>query len=66
MRNISIFCDGACSGNPGPGGYGIVIKDLDKNITKEISGGEAYTTNNKMELIAAITGWLWGREYSFR
>ena len=56
MRNISIFCDGACSGNPGPGGYGIVIKDLDKNITKEISGGEAYTTNNKMELIAAITG----------
>lgn len=49
---VEIFCDGACSGNPGPGGYGAILRY--KGRTKEISGGEATTTNNRMELTAAI------------
>ncbi|MEG1872849.1 MAG: ribonuclease HI, partial [Ruthenibacterium sp.] len=52
MKKITIYTDGACSGNPGPGGFGAV---LDYNGTrKEISGGEADTTNNRMELMAFI------------
>lgn len=50
--SIEIFTDGACSGNPGPGGWGSVIKSNDS--VKELSGGEADTTNNRMELIAVI------------
>lgn len=50
---VEIFCDGACSGNPGPGGYGAILRYQGR--TKEISGGEAATTNNRMELTAAIT-----------
>ncbi len=49
---VEIFCDGACSGNPGPGGYGAILRYQGR--TKEISGGEAATTNNRMELTAAI------------
>lgn len=49
---VEIFTDGACSGNPGPGGYGAVLRHGDKE--KEISGGEPHTTNNRMELMAAI------------
>jgi len=49
---VEIFCDGACSGNPGPGGYGAILRY--QGHTKEISGGEAATTNNRMELTAAI------------
>jgi len=49
---VTIYTDGACSGNPGPGGWGAVLLYLDKRL--EISGGEAATTNNRMELIAAI------------
>lgn len=50
---IEIFCDGACSGNPGPGGYGAILR---KGVTeKELSGGEINTTNNRMELTAAIS-----------
>ncbi|GFE60052.1 ribonuclease HI [Geobacter sp. AOG2] len=49
---VEIFCDGACSGNPGPGGYGAILRCQGR--TKEISGGEAATTNNRMELTAAI------------
>jgi ribonuclease HI len=49
---VVIFTDGACSGNPGPGGYGAVL--LSGNQRKEIKGGEARTTNNRMELMAAI------------
>jgi ribonuclease HI len=49
---VTIFTDGACSGNPGPGGYGAVL--IAKGHRKEIVGGEAMTTNNRMELMAAI------------
>lgn len=54
MKEVSIFTDGACSGNPGPGGWGTILRY--KNHEKEISGGEANTTNNRMELKAAIEG----------
>ena len=49
---VIIHTDGACSGNPGPGGWGAILQYGDK--TKELSGGEQLTTNNKMELTAAI------------
>jgi ribonuclease HI len=49
---VHIFCDGACSGNPGPGGYGAILRF--NGHEKEIKGGEANTTNNRMELTAAI------------
>lgn len=49
-----MYTDGACSGNPGPGGWGCVIKYADK--VKELSGAERETTNNRMELVAAIEG----------
>ncbi len=52
MKNIEIYTDGACSGNPGVGGYGIVL--LYKDIRKEISAGYKLTTNNRMEAIAVI------------
>lgn len=51
MKRIEIFTDGACSGNPGPGGWGAVLRH--KDVEKELSGGEAATTNNRMELKAA-------------
>jgi len=50
---FKIYTDGACSGNPGPGGWGAVIFDKDNN-QKNISGNEKNTTNNRMELLAAI------------
>ncbi len=50
--SIEIFTDGACSGNPGPGGWGAVLRF--KEVEKELSGGEPATTNNRMELMAAI------------
>lgn len=49
---VHVFCDGACSGNPGPGGYGAILRCNGRE--KEISGGAAETTNNRMELTAAI------------
>ena len=52
MKQIEIFTDGACSGNPGPGGWGAVLRY--KQYEKELSGGEAQTTNNRMELTALI------------
>ena len=51
-ERVEIFTDGACRGNPGPGGWGAVLRWRDHE--KEISGGEAQTTNNRMELMAAI------------
>ena len=54
MKNVTIYTDGACSGNPGPGGYGVVL--LHKSHRKELSGGESQTTNNRMEMMAAIAG----------
>jgi len=53
MSRVIIHTDGACSGNPGPGGWGAIIRDGDK--VTEIKGGEAATTNNRMELLAAIS-----------
>lgn len=53
-KNVKIYTDGACSGNPGPGGYAAVLIFNDK--IKEISGGKKDTTNNQMELMAAIKG----------
>jgi len=50
---VTIHTDGACSGNPGPGGYGAILQWGDH--TREIKGGEPHTTNNRMELMAAIT-----------
>ncbi len=53
---VEIYADGACSGNPGPGGYGTILKYCD--ATKEISGCHPSTTNNRMELMAVIEGLL--------
>ena len=52
MKQVTIYTDGACKGNPGPGGWGAILRY--KGIEKEISGGEADTTNNRMELTALI------------
>ena len=51
-RGVEIWTDGACSGNPGPGGWGAILRFGDRE--KEINGGEPLTTNNRMELMAAI------------
>jgi len=51
---VEIFTDGACSGNPGPGGWGVILRS--RGVEKELSGGETLTTNNRMELMAAIAG----------
>lgn len=53
-KKVILYTDGACSGNPGPGGYGAIL--IYKGIEKEISGGELNTTNNKMEIMAVIKG----------
>lgn len=52
MKKVTIYSDGACSGNPGPGGWGAVLQYGD--VQKELSGGEAHTTNNRMELTGVI------------
>ena len=57
MPELFAYTDGACSGNPGPGGWGVLMRAMDGNtIVKErtLQGGEAETTNNRMELLAAI------------
>ena len=53
-RRVTIYTDGACSGNPGPGGWGAVM--LYQGHRKELNGGDPETTNNRMELLAAIRG----------
>lgn len=53
MKQITIYTDGACSGNPGPGGWGAILQYKDK--TRELSGGEEQTTNNRMELLGVIS-----------
>ena len=53
MDKVEIFTDGACSGNPGPGGWGAILRY--KGTEKELFGGEADTTNNRMEMMAAIS-----------
>lgn len=52
MKNVEIFTDGACSGNPGPGGWGAILRY--KGNEKELSGGAADTTNNRMEITAVL------------
>ena len=52
LPRVEIFTDGACSGNPGPGGYGVILRFNGKE--KELTGGASETTNNRMELTAAI------------
>lgn len=54
LKSVTIYTDGACLGNPGPGGYGVVL--LYKGRRKELSGGYRETTNNRMEIMAAIVG----------
>jgi ribonuclease HI len=53
---IMLFTDGACSGNPGPGGWGCILRHMRTGEEKELSGGAAETTNNQMELQAVISG----------
>ncbi len=53
MKNVTIYTDGACSGNPGPGGWGAILKY--KETVREMSGGEGATTNNRMELTGVIS-----------
>ena len=54
MKTVTLYTDGACSGNPGPGGWGAILEYLGHE--KELSGGEDNTTNNRMELMAVIMG----------
>ena len=54
VENINIYTDGSSLGNPGPGGYGIILEWKKKNYIKEYSKGFVYTTNNRMELLAVI------------
>jgi len=54
MQKVTIYTDGACSGNPGPGGYGVVM--IYGEHRKELSGGDCQTTNNRMEIMGVIVG----------
>ena len=54
MKTVTLYTDGACSGNPGPGGWGAILEFMGHE--KELSGGEENTTNNRMELTAVIRG----------
>lgn len=54
MKTVTLYTDGACSGNPGPGGWGLILEY--QGTEKELSGGAAETTNNRMELTAVIEG----------
>ncbi len=58
MPELYAYTDGACSGNPGPGGWGVLMRAIDQGSVvkeRELSGGEAMTTNNRVELMAAIS-----------
>ena len=54
MADVALFTDGACSGNPGPGGWGVILRW--RGAEKELCGGELQTTNNRMEMMAVIQG----------
>ena len=56
MPRIELFTDGACSGNPGPGGWAFILKHPESGSVKEAFGGEPSTTNNRMELVSVIEG----------
>ncbi len=53
---VQLFSDGACSGNPGPGGWGCILRHRTSGTEKELSGGAANSTNNQMEMMAVISG----------
>ena len=55
MKTVTLYTDGACSGNPGPGGWAAILRY--GAAVRELSGGEAETTNNRMELMGVIEGW---------
>lgn len=54
MTEVTIYADGACSGNPGPGGWAAILVHPASGVVRELSGGESSTTNNRMELTAVI------------
>jgi len=56
LPHVELYTDGACSGNPGPGGWAYILKHPSSGIEKEASGGESSTTNNRMELMSVIEG----------
>jgi ribonuclease HI len=56
MAQVHLFTDGACSGNPGPGGWAYILRHLSSGTEREASGGEPVTTNNRMELTAVVMG----------
>lgn len=59
MKTVELFTDGACKGNPGPGGWGVLLRYQNQGsqiVEKQLCGGERATTNNRMELMAAIEG----------
>ena len=56
MKKVKIYTDGSARGNPGPGGYGVILEDNESGFTKECSEGYKLTTNNRMELMAVIAG----------
>lgn len=59
MKKVTIYTDGACRGNPGPGGYGVILEYTREDgevFRKELSGGYRQTTNNRMEILAAVVG----------
>ena len=63
-KTVKLFTDGACSGNPGPGGWGAILRFGEHE--KELSGGEKNTTNNRMELTAVIEGLSIFKETCFK
>ena len=56
MIKVKLYTDGSSRGNPGPGGYGVILEDVESGVTKECSEGYKLTTNNRMELMAVIAG----------
>ncbi len=56
LPHVQLFTDGACSGNPGPGGWAFILRHTQSKKEMEDSGGDAHTTNNRMELMAVIRG----------
>ena len=56
MKKVKLYTDGSSRGNPGPGGYGVILEDIESGVTKECSEGYKLTTNNRMELMAVIAG----------
>ena len=56
MKKVKLYTDGSSRGNPGPGGYGVILEDIKSGVIRECSEGYKLTTNNRMELMAVIAG----------